>query len=51
MNDKKPFFQNNKVGPVLCVALLGTLTGCVGYVDGPRGVSMNVVQASPSVKE
>jgi hypothetical protein len=36
MNDKKLFIQTNKVGFVLCAALLGTLTGCVGYVDGPR---------------
>lgn len=36
MNDKKLFFETNKFSLVLCVALLGTLTGCVGYVDGPR---------------
>jgi hypothetical protein len=36
MNVIKLFFQMNKVGLVLCAALLGTLTGCVGYVDGPR---------------
>ncbi len=36
MNVIKLFFQANKVGLVLCAALLGTLTGCVGYVDGPR---------------
>ena len=36
MNNKKLFFKTDKVGFVLCVALLGTLTGCVGYVDGPR---------------
>jgi hypothetical protein len=24
-----------KIGFVLCTALLGALTGCVGYVDGP----------------
>jgi hypothetical protein len=36
MNDKRLFLQSNKVGLVLCAALLGTLTGCVGYVDGPR---------------
>jgi hypothetical protein len=33
---KKYFFQTNRVGLVLSIALLGTLTGCVGYVDGPR---------------
>jgi hypothetical protein len=26
-----------KIGLVFCVALAGALTGCVGYVDGPRG--------------
>jgi hypothetical protein len=36
MNNKKLFFKTDKVGFVLCAALLGTLTGCVGYVDGPR---------------
>ena len=30
------FFKTNKAGLVLCAALLGTLTGCIGYVDGPR---------------
>jgi|SRR5579859_2786451 len=29
--------KGSKIGFVLCGALLGTLTGCVGYVDGPRG--------------
>ena len=36
MNYKKLFFPTNKVGLVLCGVLLGTLTGCVGYIDGPR---------------
>ena len=36
MNNKKLFFPANKVELVLCGVLLGTLTGCVGYVDGPR---------------
>ena len=36
MNDKKVFFLTSKAGLVLSVALLGALTGCVGYVDGPR---------------
>ena len=36
MNNEKNFFLTNKVGLVLCGVLLGTLTGCVGYVDGPR---------------
>ena len=26
-----------KVGFVLCATLAGALSGCVGYVDGPRG--------------
>ena len=36
MNNRELFFQTNKVGLVLCAVLLGTLTGCVGYIDGPR---------------
>jgi hypothetical protein len=41
MNDKKPFFNADKVGLALAAAFLVTLTGCVGYVDGPRaGVYM-----------
>jgi hypothetical protein len=36
MNNEKLFFPTNKVGLVLCGVLLGTLTGCVGYIDGPR---------------
>ena len=36
MNVKKLFFKTDKVGFVLGAVLLGTLTGCVGYVDGPR---------------
>jgi len=35
MNSKTPFFKTNPAGFVLCAALLGTLTGCVGYVEGP----------------
>jgi hypothetical protein len=98
MNNRTLLFSKNKMGLVLCAALLGTLTGCVGYVDGPgvgyypqpgvvvvqddyvyypqyesyysvsrhqyayrdgrnwvyrpapRGVSVNVIQASPSVR-
>jgi|SRR5580700_7797693 hypothetical protein len=30
------FFQARKIQFVLGVAVLGTLTGCVGFVDGPR---------------
>jgi hypothetical protein len=29
--------KRSKIGFVLCAALAGALTGCVGYVDGPRG--------------
>ena len=36
MNDKNLFFQTNKLSLVLSAALLTALTGCVGYVDGPR---------------
>ena len=36
MNDIKSFRRVNKAGLVFLAALLGTLTGCVGYVDGPR---------------
>jgi hypothetical protein len=35
MNNKSFFLKTNTVGLVVCVALLGTLTGCVGYVQGP----------------
>ena len=45
MNDNRRTCRTNKVGLVLCAALLGTLTGCVGYVDGPRAG----VYAEPSV--
>jgi hypothetical protein len=47
MNNKKLFFKTNKVGFVLGAVLLGTLTGCVGYVDGPRAG----VYAAPPVVE
>ncbi len=36
MNDKQLFCKADKVGLALAAALLVTLTGCVGYVDGPR---------------
>jgi hypothetical protein len=47
MHDKKNFFKANKAGLVLGAAFLVTLTGCVGYVDGPRAG----VYASPPVVE
>ena len=28
--------KRSKIGFILCAALLGALTGCVGYVDGSR---------------
>ena len=31
-----PIFKNHKVGIVLTTMLMLTLTGCVGYVEGPR---------------
>jgi hypothetical protein len=36
MNGKKLSFKADKAGCVLGAVLLVTLTGCVGYVDGPR---------------
>ncbi len=36
MINKKLFFNTKTVGLVLCAAFFGTLTGCVGYIDGPR---------------
>jgi hypothetical protein len=36
MNNKKLFFTADRAGFVLGAVLLVTLTGCVGYVDGPR---------------
>ncbi|MGB7746251.1 MAG: hypothetical protein WBN75_03085 [Verrucomicrobiia bacterium] len=36
MNNKILFFKAGKGGFVLAAVLLATLTGCVGYVEGPR---------------
>ena len=36
MNSKKVFFKAGPAGFVCAAVLLVTLTGCVGYVDGPR---------------
>jgi hypothetical protein len=36
MNDKQLFLKADKIGLALAAAILVTLTGCVGYVDGPR---------------
>lgn len=35
MNNKTLFSKSNLVGLALCATLVGTLTGCVGYVQGP----------------
>ncbi len=35
--NKIKFLGPGKSGFVLCAALAGAVTGCVGYVDGPRG--------------
>jgi len=32
------FSMNDKINLIICVALLGTMTGCVGYVEQPRAV-------------
>ena len=47
MNGKKLFFKTNKAGFVLGTVLLGTVTGCIGYVDGPRA---GVYVAPPAVE-
>ena len=36
MNIIKTFFKTGNAGIVLSAMILGTLTGCVGYIDGPR---------------
>jgi len=36
MNHKRPFLRADKLGLALAAAFLMSLTGCVGYVDGPR---------------
>lgn len=36
MDDKRLFLNADKVGLAVAAACLVTLTGCVGYVDGPR---------------
>ena len=45
MKKRKSFFKAHQIELVLCVTLLGTLTGCVGYYDGPRAA----VYAEPPV--
>jgi hypothetical protein len=36
MNSKQLIYNSKGIGLLLCTALLGTLTGCIGYVDRPR---------------
>jgi len=48
MNEKRTFFKTSKLGLALFAAFLGTLTGCVGYVD--RAQPGEVYEASPSVQ-
>jgi hypothetical protein len=36
MNNQKRFFQAHTAGCLLGAMLLAALTGCVGYVEGPR---------------
>jgi hypothetical protein len=36
MNGKKLLFKADKAGFALCAVFLGTLTGCMGYVERPR---------------
>jgi hypothetical protein len=48
MINRKLFFGANKIGLVLSAVFLTTLTGCVGYVDGPR---VGVYVAPPVVVE
>ena len=45
MKKRKSFFKAHQIEFVLCVAWLGTLTGCVDYYDGPRAA----VYAEPPV--
>jgi hypothetical protein len=47
MNCKKLFSKTDKAGFALCAVLLTTVTGCVGYVDGPRA---RVYVAPPMVE-
>jgi hypothetical protein len=47
MNDKNLFSSTAKARFILCALFLTTLTGCVGYVDGPRAG----VYVAPAVVE
>jgi hypothetical protein len=48
MNYKTIFRKTNQAGLLICAALLGTLTGCVGYVEGP-GADVYVAPPEPVV--
>jgi hypothetical protein len=48
MNHKRLFCKANTAGFVLGAAFLATLTGCIGYVEQPRGA---YVYAAPPVVE
>jgi len=48
MNNKQNSFHVDKLGLVLCAALLGTLTGCIGYVD--RGQPREAYEEPPVVQ-
>jgi len=48
MNDKKYFSSTDKIGLLLGAVLLTSLTGCIGYVDGPR--ARGVYVAPPVVE-
>jgi hypothetical protein len=41
MNIQKCFFHSNKVGFVICFAICGTLTGCVGFEVPNAGIYEN----------
>lgn len=47
--NKRNFFFRVKAGFVLGVVLLGTLTGCVGYVDGGGDYGGVIVAPEPDV--
>ena len=49
MNNKNIFFKSNKAGLLMCAVLLGTLTGCVGYVEGPPRADVYVAPPEPVV--
>jgi len=40
-----------KIGFMFCTVLLGALTGCIGYVDGPRQGGVYVPPPSVQVQE